>query len=362
MDKWYLIFLFSCISLVLILKILTFFRKGKELTPIDLEDVSVIIPFRNECENLPSLFESITTQKQLPKEIIFVNDHSEDESVEQVEAYLLSNIKVRLLSLSTAERGKKSALLKGVEAANGNYIITLDADVKLNGRYFETLSIAPTHSLLILPVITKGKNFFGNFFSTEYLFLNAFNYLLAPFYPISSSGANLGFNKSAVNYKKQYENHNHLSSGDDYFLLKALRSEKKSIHVSNNVELSVVTGAPESITAYWKQRVRWFGKSHYQARFGETLFGLFTLLYFAGGMTALIYAAYYGHWIAFTLIFGLRLLLDILVFVNYSFALKQGNKATYLPLFQLIYPVLMVGVMLTSLFYKPKWKGRAVEV
>lgn len=361
MDKWYLIFLFVCLVLVLALIIGAFFLKNKNQPLINLEDVTVIIPFRNEYENLPRLFDSLIKQKQLPKEIILVNDHSEDESVKWVEEYRLTNPYARLLHLSETETGKKAALRKGVEAATCNYLITLDADVILNNQYFESLSKSPLFSLFILPVITKGERFSGKFFGTEYLFLNAFNYLLAPFYPISSSGANLGFNKLTVDYEKQYTQHKHLSSGDDYFLLKALRKEGKSIHVSNRVDLSVVTDAPESLTAYWKQRVRWFGKSRHQAMFGEVLFGIFTLVYFIGGMCALIYSALHQQWAMFLFIFGLRLLLDTLVFVNYSFSLKQGRQIVYLPLFQLVYPILMFGVMLTSLFYKPLWKGRKIK-
>jgi len=79
--------------------------------------ISVVIPTKNEEKNLP------TVLKELPKyisEIIVVDGHSTDNTVKIAKRYgakvLYENI------------GKGYALRRGMEAARGDIIITMDAD------------------------------------------------------------------------------------------------------------------------------------------------------------------------------------------------------------------------------------------
>ena len=93
-----MVFLFICITLVylfLIGSLALGFDKVKEFY---LEDISsntlfsIIIPFRNEAKNLPSLLQSIR-ELQYPKElfeVIFVDDASTDNSLEIVNTFIFS--------------------------------------------------------------------------------------------------------------------------------------------------------------------------------------------------------------------------------------------------------------------------------
>src|SRR5690554_7065064 len=83
----------------------------------------------------------------------------------------------------------------------------------------------------------QGKGFLQKLFSTEYSFFNAFNFLLSSIRPISVSGANLLFDRNAINYQKQLKKHKHLASGDDYFLLKEFRRKHLPVYISNETKL-----------------------------------------------------------------------------------------------------------------------------
>lgn len=69
-------------------------------------------------------------------ELIFVDDHSTDGSIEVIKAHL--KVPHRIV-ISESEKGKKNAIHQGVLNAQHDYILTLDADVELKPFYLERL-------------------------------------------------------------------------------------------------------------------------------------------------------------------------------------------------------------------------------
>jgi len=78
--------------------------------------------------------------------------------------------------------------------------------------------------------------------------------------PFMANGANMGFKKSIG-----LQLHNQLQlqqmSGDDVFLIHAVKQQKGLIHVVFNREAMVTTQAAASIAAFFRQRRRWLSKS-----------------------------------------------------------------------------------------------------
>lgn len=94
--------------------------------------ISIIIPFFNEEESLLILYKEII--KYLPQldkeyEIIFIDDGSNDGSLLVAKEIAQKNKKVRLFSFRR-NYGKAEALVFGFQKANGDYIVTLDADLQ----------------------------------------------------------------------------------------------------------------------------------------------------------------------------------------------------------------------------------------
>ena len=95
-------------------------------------DISVIIPLYNEAESLPSLHEWIVRvmqEHQYTYEIIFINDGSTDESWQVIKQLHDQNPNVRGINFRR-NYGKSAALYCGFEAAEGNVVITMDADLQ----------------------------------------------------------------------------------------------------------------------------------------------------------------------------------------------------------------------------------------
>ena len=95
-------------------------------------DISVVIPLYNEEESLPELFawiERVMKAHNFSYEIIFVNDGSTDHSWQIIEQLQAGSDKVRGIKFRR-NYGKSPALYCGFDQAQGNVVITMDADLQ----------------------------------------------------------------------------------------------------------------------------------------------------------------------------------------------------------------------------------------
>ena len=105
-------------------------QSNHDLSPDDY--ISVIIPFRNESDNIFSNIESICSQNY-PKEkyeVIYVDDNSSDDSMKKLREYTKpDNIKILSLPKEYSPNAhKKRAIRYGVGQSKGDIIVTTDAD------------------------------------------------------------------------------------------------------------------------------------------------------------------------------------------------------------------------------------------
>ncbi|MBL7755557.1 MAG: glycosyltransferase family 2 protein [Chitinophagaceae bacterium] len=95
-------------------------------------DLSLVIPFLNEEESLPELIqwiERVVHTQGYQYEIILVDDGSTDSSWQQVLAARQKNPNVKGIRFQR-NYGKSAALNEAFKAAQGEYIITMDADLQ----------------------------------------------------------------------------------------------------------------------------------------------------------------------------------------------------------------------------------------
>jgi len=95
-------------------------------------DISVVIPLLNEEESLPELIQWIGTvmdANQFSYEIILVDDGSTDQSWEVIQEYNQKQEEVKGIRFRR-NYGKSAALFKGFEKAEGEVVITMDADLQ----------------------------------------------------------------------------------------------------------------------------------------------------------------------------------------------------------------------------------------
>ena len=95
-------------------------------------DISVVIPLFNEEESIPELFawiERVMKANGFSYEVIFVNDGSTDRSWEIIEQLKSQSPFVKGIKFRR-NYGKSPALYCGFKEAEGDVVITMDADLQ----------------------------------------------------------------------------------------------------------------------------------------------------------------------------------------------------------------------------------------
>ncbi|HEY0669931.1 MAG TPA: glycosyltransferase family 2 protein [Sphingobacteriaceae bacterium] len=95
-------------------------------------DISVVVPLYNEEESLPELtawIKSVMDKNNFSYEILLIDDGSNDDSWSVIEGIKQSDHHVRGIKFRR-NYGKSAALNVGFEAAQGDVVITMDADLQ----------------------------------------------------------------------------------------------------------------------------------------------------------------------------------------------------------------------------------------
>lgn len=97
-----------------------------------MKELSVIIPVYNEEANIQLLFERLNTvisQLNVDTEFIFVNDGSQDHSMNMIRELSEKNASVRYIDFAR-NFGHQIAVTAGLERCSGNAAIIIDADLQ----------------------------------------------------------------------------------------------------------------------------------------------------------------------------------------------------------------------------------------
>jgi cellulose synthase/poly-beta-1,6-N-acetylglucosamine synthase-like glycosyltransferase len=96
---------------------------------------SILIPCRNEEENVAALVSNLAALDHPNTEIIFINDNSTDNTYELLLSHTDKYLNMTVIDaapLPTGWMGKPWALLQGEKQAKNDFLITVDADVRLS--------------------------------------------------------------------------------------------------------------------------------------------------------------------------------------------------------------------------------------
>jgi len=106
-------------------------------------DVSIVVPVRNEAENVAPLIAEIVSAlgSRWSYEIIYVNDGSTDATAERLAAIMKQRGNLRQIRHATSS-GQSAAVRSGVRAARGAIVATLDGDGQNNPAFLPDLILA----------------------------------------------------------------------------------------------------------------------------------------------------------------------------------------------------------------------------
>lgn len=327
----------------------------------NVEAISMVVCCKNEEKNLPDLFKSIENQTYLPSEIIFANDHSTDKTEDLLKIFCQKH---EFASYFNADKsGKKNALAEAIHHATLETIFTTDADCVLKPKHIEIIGkyMAKYHpDLLIGGVNMESKaSFFGKLQTLEFVSLIASTAGSAGINaPIMCNGANLIFKKniwqSCQNNLKFEE-----LSGDDVFLLHAIKKRKGKIHFLKNLNAFVNTKAINSFKDFFNQRKRWASKSKsytdWQTIMVAVIVFAICLLEIIYGVASAFNAKYF---FPFLIIFAAKLGIDTVILIPFLLYIKKIKLALYIIPLSIFYPMYIVFSAIEGIFGSFQWKKK----
>jgi len=346
------------------------FLKTKELkfkNKPSINTFSILIPFRNEKQNLPSLLNSLSKLKY-PKElfeILLINDESEDDFMSVINNYNYLNIRV-LNTIRHSKSPKKDAIETGINHSKFNWILTTDADCALPKNWIHSFDefIQKNDSVFIAgPVtFTTSNSFLGNFQLLDFTALigctiGGFGINKA----FMCNGANLCYQKSIFLKLNGFEGNNTIASGDDIFLLeKMIEKYPKQIHYLKSFDALVTTSTETTLKSLISQRIRWASKTSF---YTDTFTNFISLIVFLANIicAAIIIRLIFSQYISTFLITILILKFSIdfcIIFLTLKF-LKKQMKIIYFPFVSIVHPFFNLWIGMRSILNsKYHWKNR----
>lgn len=330
----------------------------------DLMKVSVVIPFRNEEKQLAFLLQSLD-KIDYPKELldfIFVNDHSDDASLNVLEAELaFFSFKHQVISLSEEQLGKKEALIEGISSSQAEIIITTDADCSVPENWIKQMQLPfadPAIQLVSGSVVFGTYNLLSKVFQMEFATLIGVGGVSIKLgRHTMANGANLAFRRDIFLSLNPFEDNLYIPTGDDVFLLQKIASRyPKAIYFQKLTV--VITKAPEGLREFVNQRIRWASKwkasSDRKNKVPALVVWTFHLVYLIG----LFFFIKEQQNAAFILAVAGKAFAEYL-FIK-SILKDQQQKAPLLPFcfLQFFYSIYVVLFGLLANFAMYRWKGR----
>lgn len=370
-----LILAFGAIYAATILLFWLGWRRVKRKTPsgssVGTTKVSIVIAVRNEENRIKDLLEDLNKldQSNVACEVIFANDHSEDKTRELLTAWCTSaSIGAKVVDVVQEKAGKKAALTVGIENAIGDWVLVTDADCRIHPNWLER--IRPhfedqSLEMLVMPVrFQDGKGMLHAFQQLELIaMVGSAGGSLGWNKPLLANGANLAFRKKAFEQVNGFEGVDHLASGDDVFLLhKFGQKNSKKVRFVHHPEIIVSTEAAGSWHTFFKQRLRWAGKSlAYRDSWTITV----SFIVFGSNLMLLVGLAF--SWVhlkvlwALGISFALKCIIDfIFLFLVASDLRCKRSMWWFLPE-ELLYSFYVVIISVWSFLTGTTWKGRKIK-
>lgn len=386
--------LFLFISFLLLLPyciLLLYYRKSWKQIPdfvpqekMNLEKmpfVSIVIAARNEEKNIGKLLQSLRRQTYPSRlfEVIIMNDHSTDNTVQVIGSMKMENVRVLNLQNFTENRVLNSYKKKSIETAltfsKGELIITTDADCIVPEKWIETMAsfyneknpvfiAAPVSITTTTSGKNTGENLLGIFQSLDFMTLQGITGAsVSRKFHSMCNGANLAYRKDIFYEVNGFEGIDEIASGDDMLLMHKIQEiYPDGIAFIKSQDVIVETSPEKTVCGFLNQRIRWASKADKYTDYKITM--VLLLVYFLNAWIFILgISSFFFENIVY--LFMASIVLKTMAELYFLFPVADFFKSRkllwwFIPAqpFHIIY-TLIAGWL--GKFGNYKWKGRKVK-
>lgn len=381
MPEW-LVYISYTLLIVYSILIFTYTYWFKNLQPFQPKSItpitafSIIIPARDEAENISALLQSIF-QNNYPShlfEVIIVDDHSTDNTAEIVKQWQLTYQNIQLIHLKEYVNAetiayKKLAIEIAIQQAQYNWIVTTDADCIVPQQWLINLNAYilqnPTKQFIAAPVsFIPNQKLSGIFQVLDFLSLQGITAasVSAGLHTLCN-GANLAYSKTIFKAVDGFANINQIASGDDMLLMQKIkRLNPTAIGYLFATSSIVQTHAMPTWKRFLQQRIRWASKSkHYKDVVVQTIlamvffFNLCLLLFMLG----MVFQPTY--WKIVLVCIGFKTLVEAVFMYPVAQFFKQEKWLIWFPIMQPFHILYIVSTALFASWGSYEWKNRKLH-
>ncbi len=352
------------VSLRLVISVVNFLSKsypkyaGLKSSPL----LSVLIPARNEEQNIGTVLDDLTAQDYQSIEILVYDDLSEDNTADMVKAKSQADPRIRCLSgkpLPEGWNGKNHACHLLSLNARGDYLLFVDADVRIgNGLFRNALSMAKKNKLQLLSIFpTQEMKTFG-----EKITVPVMNWILTSLLPLpmvlhskkpslaAANGQFMLFEKENY-FQHQWHKTFRKEKAEDIAIMKAIKRKGyrgQTLLGDKSVRCRMYSGYHDAIEGFSKNVNAYFGNS-YAVAFGFALIVTFGFLVVGLNLGAYFLAVY--------------LLISAAVKAFTAASAKQPVILNVLlfPLQIIALWVMLIVSLKNSIQKSHQWKGRKIS-
>ncbi len=320
--------------------------------------VTIIICAKNEAKNLTETLPFIIEQEYNPFEIILVNDHSTDNTLEVMQSFKDNYPNIQIVHLDKNGSGnKKKAITEGIKASKFEHLLFTDADCKPVSKQWisEMTSHFNERKEIVLGygAYEKRNSWLNKLIRFETL-LTAIQYFS---YAKSSLaymgvGRNLAYKKSLFKKVNGFKTHQHVQSGDDDLFVNQVANNNVSCCYSKD---SFTYSKPHIHFKKWLyQKRRHISTANHYKPIHQFFLGLFYLSQFLFWFLGIFLLLTTSNLVFVSVLFGFRLFIQYLI---YGFSAKKLNESDlfiYLPFLELFLIIIQLFIFIQNLFQKPK--------
>ncbi len=346
--------------------------------------ITVIIPARNEQENIAACLDSICAQTYPNDlfEVLVVDDHSTDNTAAIVNSYATKNVTgislTDFVAAGEINSYKKKAIEVAIARSTGELLVTTDADCLVKENWLQTIAAFYERydpAFIAAPVAIRCSNRFIEIFQAlDFMTLQGITGA-SVYKKIHSmcNGANLAYTKKAFNEVGGFAGIDHIASGDDMLLMHKIYKLYPDKVMFLKSKAAIVQTAPvHTVNEFFNQRIRWASKAdkYEDKRIFAVLFLVYVVNVLLLGLPVFAlfnnvqWSLVIGHWSLMGLWLCLLLLKTMVELIFLYPVAKFFDKRSLLWLFPLMQPFHIVYTVIAGWlgkFGSYHWKERKVK-
>ena len=324
--------------------------------------VSVIIPARNEAETIKKCIDCLRTQEypQDLYEIIPINDASNDDTAEIINAIAEIDNKVRpvhITSRNRENRGKINAIDQGILQAKGDIIITTDADIWMENNWIVRMVQNFDEKTGVMIGVTLdeiSKHPVHAFQALDGAGIRVIASALAEINkPITCQGSNLAFRKSAYMEVRHKVLALGVTCGNREWLMQEIDlATDWEIKTQMHPDSIAHTHSPNSWKELINQRSRWASTGKNYSKLSVRFYLI--CIYFS--LLAFIVGPFVLDIKTSGILWGFKLLIDFPVAIAVVRAIQQPHFLYAFPIVFILQPIMVVITAFLGTFGLYRWK------